>query len=387
MNANPIILGDFAILEKQLAEGQITREEYQQIFADSRRHGLKGDIFPFAVGGSDAAAIMGISPWRSPLLLYNEKIGLIKERISAEKEWTFYMGHVFEDPIREIFSKMSGLKAEPCTLQVTNPKYPHCVANIDGLVWKNMIPGIYEGKTTRPWTLTRESFGKDIVPLYYAVQVQFYLEMWNLDFAYICCAWGLSKDEVKYIPIERNHALGEQVCKACEEFAVNAALGIKPSNSIVQNMSVLGKDAEILYGNADPALRPVKLPASFGPSFKRLDNLAEKEDAICKSLEPFEKQINKIKNQMKDAEKELKEIEKERTEILRLFPDTIKNATLGEFTEGNTSWIVHYDPSAGYSLDAEVKQYWKENFPESFDAVTQYKPNYTRRLSYEKITG
>lgn len=387
MNVNPTILGDFAVLEKQLASGQITREEYQGIFAQSRKHGLKGNIYPFAVGGSDAAAVLGISPWRSPLLLYNEKLGLIKERISTDKEWTFFMGHVFEDPVREIFAKMSGLKTEPCTLQVTNPKYPHCVANIDGIVWKDNNPGIYEGKITSPWSSTRKSFVEEIVPIYYEVQVQFYLEMWNLDFAYICCAWGLNRKDIKYLRIERDHELGEQICQACEEFVVNASRGIKPSNSIVQNASVIEKDAEILYGKADPLLNPVKLPSSFGASFKRLDSLAEKEDSIRITLEPYEKQINSIKEQMKGAEKELKEIEKERTEILRLFPDTIKNATLGEYTEGNTSWIVHYDPSSGYSLDAEVKEYWKENFPESFNAVTQYKPNYTRRLSYEKKTS
>lgn len=385
MNTNPIILGDFAELDAQLASGRITRDQYQQIFAKSRKHGLKGDIYPFAVGGSDAAVILGLSPWRSPLRLYYEKTGLSKESESKDKEWIFFMGHVFEDPVREIFAKMSGLKTEPCTLQVSNPQYPHCVANIDGIVWENGKPGIYEGKTTHPWTDTKKHFVEDVVPIYYETQVQFYLEMWNLDFAYICCAWGLDRKDIKYKRIDRNKDFGCMICQACEDFAINAMNGKRPSNAIVQNTAVLGRDAEILYGKADSSLPPVKLPKTFGPSFRRLDQLSEEEDAIKKALEPYEKQIAKIKEQMKEGESKLKRIEKERTEILRIFPDTIKNATTGKYTEDGETWIVHYDPSNGYSLDAEVKQYWKENYPESFDAVTQYKPNYTRRLRYEKI--
>ena len=31
------------------------------------------------IGGSDVAAILGVSPWKSPFLLYQEKIGEYRE--------------------------------------------------------------------------------------------------------------------------------------------------------------------------------------------------------------------------------------------------------------------------------------------------------------------
>ncbi|MEY8369040.1 YqaJ viral recombinase family protein [Anaerovoracaceae bacterium 42-11] len=386
MGKNPIIIGDFAKYDKDLEAGVISREEYQKIFEKSRRHGLNGKIFPFAVGGSDAATIMGVSPWTSPLYLYHEKMGLIKRKISKQQEMTFFMGHVFEPVFRELFSKKSGLKTEPCTLQVVNPDYPHIVANIDGIVWENGKPGIYEGKITHPFTVTKQHFIENQVPIYYEYQVRVYMEVWNLDFAYINCGWGLDPDkEMKYLRIERDENLGKAICQACENFVLNAMMGIKPTNSICMNRSVVDKDSSILYGAADPSLPAVNIPASYAPSFAKLDRLAEQEAKMKEALKPFEKELKQVKMKMEPIERELKALEKERTEILCLFPDIIQNATTGKYTDGNNTWIVTYDPASGYSLDRSVKEYWEANFPESFKAVTSYKPNYARQLSYKKI--
>ena len=46
-----------------------------------RAHGPKGDI-PYTVGGSDVAAIFGLSPWTTPLELWLIKKG----RMKAQKQ-------------------------------------------------------------------------------------------------------------------------------------------------------------------------------------------------------------------------------------------------------------------------------------------------------------
>ena len=44
---------------------------------ECRMHGPKGDI-PYTVGGSDVAAIFGVSPWTTPLELWKIKKGQMK---------------------------------------------------------------------------------------------------------------------------------------------------------------------------------------------------------------------------------------------------------------------------------------------------------------------
>ena len=46
---------------------------------ECRMHGPKGDI-PYTVGGSDVAAIFGVSPWTTPLELWMIKKGRMKPK-------------------------------------------------------------------------------------------------------------------------------------------------------------------------------------------------------------------------------------------------------------------------------------------------------------------
>ena len=114
-----------------------TREEFDEKFSDSRIHGLCGDIHPFALGGSDAATVLGISPWNAPSDLVKEKMGIIKKPETDKTKYLFGRGHIYEPAIREAFSFVTGLKVDEFDYQVVNDRWPHCVANIDGVVWED----------------------------------------------------------------------------------------------------------------------------------------------------------------------------------------------------------------------------------------------------------
>uniref|UniRef100_UPI00193103D1 YqaJ viral recombinase family protein n=1 Tax=Caenibacillus caldisaponilyticus TaxID=1674942 RepID=UPI00193103D1 len=59
------------------------------------------------IGGSDAAAILGLNKWKSPIQVYMEKIGEIESDVSSEAA---YWGHVLEDVVAREFSKRTGKK-------------------------------------------------------------------------------------------------------------------------------------------------------------------------------------------------------------------------------------------------------------------------------------
>ena len=60
------------------------------------------------VGGSDVAAALGLSPYKTARELFYDKIG-VKLRVAEEdKSITFEIGHLLEDVVARIFSKKTG---------------------------------------------------------------------------------------------------------------------------------------------------------------------------------------------------------------------------------------------------------------------------------------
>lgn len=120
------------------------------------------------IGGSDAGAILGLSPWASPLSIYCEKKGLIPEREDTE---AMRQGRDFEEYVAQRFTERTGKAVRRCNYLLQHPDYPFMFANVDRLV-KGEDAGL-ECKTTSVLTRTDYSAG-DVPPQYYA-QCQHYM--------------------------------------------------------------------------------------------------------------------------------------------------------------------------------------------------------------------
>ena len=60
------------------------------------------------VGGSDVAAALGLSPYRTARELYYDKIGVMPAVEGEDKSITFEIGHLLEDLVAEIFHVRTG---------------------------------------------------------------------------------------------------------------------------------------------------------------------------------------------------------------------------------------------------------------------------------------
>ena len=60
------------------------------------------------IGGSDAAAILGISPWRTARDLYDDKLGIASAQDDSGNWVALEMGHLLEDLVARIFSQKTG---------------------------------------------------------------------------------------------------------------------------------------------------------------------------------------------------------------------------------------------------------------------------------------
>lgn len=80
------------------------------------------------IGASDAPIIMGASPWRTPLQLYREKLGIDGPQKENEH---MKRGNSLEDEARQKFTKSTGIQILPKRL--FHPQIDYMMASLDGI--------------------------------------------------------------------------------------------------------------------------------------------------------------------------------------------------------------------------------------------------------------
>lgn len=136
------------------------------------------------IGGSDAAAVIGKSPFITNERLWEIKTGKrVQDDISSEDAVKY--GTDAEDHLRELFKLdfpdyYVGYEANN---MFTNPKYPFAHASLDGWLNKDGEMGILEIKTALVNTRLQAEMWRDQIPDYYYCQVLHYLMVTGFDFA------------------------------------------------------------------------------------------------------------------------------------------------------------------------------------------------------------
>ena len=156
------------------------------------------------IGGSDVAAIMGISPFATIRDLYNDKLGIEPLTNEEESNWVAKeVGHRLEDLVAEIFSKKTGLTVFPVRKMFRHPLYPFMLADVDFfIIFPDGSYGILECKTCN--YNARNKWDDGEIPDHYVLQVRHYLSVMNMDKAYIACLYGNNENEFVIRPIERD---------------------------------------------------------------------------------------------------------------------------------------------------------------------------------------
>ena len=139
------------------------------------------------IGGSEMAAILGVSPWSSPADVWARKKGLIPEQADNLR---FTIGRKFEGPIAEIYAEQEGVK-----LLKVDGLYRHPTAPLVGTP-DRLIVGQKKGveiKTADPAVAhTWGEAGTDEIPLYYTTQVATYMALLGYDDWDVAVLFGTS---------------------------------------------------------------------------------------------------------------------------------------------------------------------------------------------------
>ncbi len=129
------------------------------------------------LGGADVAAVLGLSPWMTPFMLYQKKIGAFVEEVTPAKQKIFDRGHrwepiVVEMLVDELRDRGHDVEIIARNQRYQDPEFPFLAAEIDLelLVDGEEVNG--EAKTVNPFAA--KAWGdedSDEIPIYYAAQV------------------------------------------------------------------------------------------------------------------------------------------------------------------------------------------------------------------------
>ena len=133
------------------------------------------------LGGSDVAAALGRSPYKTPLQLWLEKTGRQEPEVSNS---VAEFGQVFEPVMAAKFQQQTGMRLRNITEPYQHQKHPFLRANIDRQIVSgpNRSTGVLELKTTTSWRL--KALDGDYPDDWYD-QLQHYLMLTGYDYAYL----------------------------------------------------------------------------------------------------------------------------------------------------------------------------------------------------------
>jgi putative phage-type endonuclease len=130
------------------------------------------------IGGSDVAALMGLSPWTSPYALWCDKVGLLAPDDATE---AMEFGNRVEPVLTRWFQDRTGLEVHGEQMECARPDEPWMRCTVDGFVMEstgtdNLMDdalGVAEWKSTgdAPW---------DEIPAYYQCQGQWNMAVTNM---------------------------------------------------------------------------------------------------------------------------------------------------------------------------------------------------------------
>lgn len=265
----------------------MTNKPYD-IIADTRKmsHSDWLQMRKAGIGGSDCAAAVGLSRWKSPFQLWSEKTDRIVPTKGGE---ALYWGSLMEPILRNEFAKRTNLEVKECPFFLRSKEHKYMLANIDGYV-KNEDGSfsVLEIKTANAYAVQD---WQDGLPIEYFAQIIHYMVVTGMSSAYVAVLLG--GNEFRIQKYDRDEEMIQHIVQMEEHFWYEYMLKDTPPEATAKDNELLGQ----LYPKSKE--KAIEMPA------KATDVLADYEKA-CKDLtlakEAKEEAEAKLKMMLADAE-------------------------------------------------------------------------------------
>lgn len=302
-------------------------------------------VFRYCLGGSDAGAVLGVSPYSTALDIYNAKKHTEDQEISNDTDYLFKYGHYIEPLIAQGFAALTKLEVFKNDCVFFNEATGFMQANVDYFVReKNGGVSILEIKTTSP-NSTTEQLAKNgqVPPTYYAQAVLHYPLVLSAAFNVVGTYFAVGSDNIlsniKICHFNRDLE-GEKKLMSCEQSFVNRLINDDPPKDTSSPEKRIEK-------------RGLK-QTEAKPAAVDLNDSAKAATAEFAALSAEEKRINE----------QLKPIKKRKDELQAIICEQLGDAAMSTpFVVDGKSFVVKWDSYVRETVDKTVL---KHKYPEAF---------------------
>ena len=312
-----------------------TENMEESVWLDWRRKGI---------GGSDAGAVLGISPYKTARDVYFEKIGREPDQKNNSGWVALEVGKRLEDLVAEIFAKKTGFKIWQEKVMFQHPKFPFMLADVDYFYeTPSGERGILECKTANIYA--KEKWEDDSVPYHYEMQCRHYMAVNNLSTAYIACLFSNSENDFLYRKIERDLDFEEAMIEEEEVFWT-------------QHVQALEEPQ--LMGDGDIVLESLRKYQAYTPT--KGEYMFDSESSA-----DFESIMN-LKAIKASHDKAARELDSQIKSLYAKFALELGNATKGKCVADDGSvFIITYHPSVRLGVNRENLELMRLNDKEAYD--------------------
>lgn len=274
--AAPIILCDTAGMDEKR-------------WLECRAHGPKGDI-EYTVGGSDVATIFGLSPWTTPLELWMIKKGRMKtppKNNAAQLE----MGHLLEPIAAHFYAQKTGNIVTDDTNMYQHADFPYALADFDRRFVRKSDgkPGILECKSCSYHKA--DSWADGTYPIYYELQLRYYLAVADVDIGAFAAIWGNNPDNDFAMPeLVRDKAKEDMIFDKLDRWIWSLVNDVPPTMEDVAPKLALESLAKI-YGPSVAGLPTIELSGKYEGSLRRIAQLQEEISEHNSEVKRIEKEV------------------------------------------------------------------------------------------------
>jgi len=316
------------------------------------------------IGGSDLAAIMGLSPWACTRDVYYDKLGIPRANKDADNDnhLAKIMGHILEGAVAKKLSQKTGLKYYPVRKMFAHPDYPFMLANTD------FFADLPDGRTaiieckTADYRL-KDKWADGVIPINYELQGRHYMCVVDVDVVFYGVLFvdrdalaalaalgdekGLTEEQIderstllaslftdnnfEWRRIERDMDYEQSIIEVEEDFWVNhVQAGVEPP--YIEKGDLVLKSIADFYGNPDTAISAVILP-----------------DTMYGDISEY----LALKTQKSEAEKAVKLLDEKLKKAQAVFMEAIGAATTATCTRNGDVITINNKPQFRDSVDKD----------------------------------
>lgn len=231
------------------------------------------------LGATDCAAVMGLSPYKTPYELWLQKTGR-QEDTAILSEDRLRLRHAHEETIAREYAYQRGVKLKRVNQTVFHKRLPFMLCNLDRVIIGQRR--IVECKSSTgfmraAWGLS----GSDEAPIHYILQVQHQLACTGYEEADIAALIDI--DDYRIFPTPRNDKIIQKIEDSCERFWLDHVLADVPPAPTTRG------DLKLMYPLNNGSF--IESTPSIQAAMILLRNKKDDIKQISKEQEAIEKEI------------------------------------------------------------------------------------------------